>query len=255
MQVPVTTTVAWKGQALELYVRPWKKSDDSVIREVLTRRVYEKRKVKLATSSVWLDGGAHIGTFALAAASEGCRVICYEPHPENFELLGANVERNGFAAVVDCHQAALLPEAGEATLHLAPRSTSFHSVMRPFRSGQSAVVRADGLAAVLEAHPEVDGLKLDVEGAEMPLLEALVARPELLARLKQLCWEWSFQHDGRTARLRAVIAALEAQGFVVRTHRQVFERETWTAWPSGVLVYASRPPSGAAAAASSSSST
>ena len=175
--------------------------------------------------------------------------------PENFELLGANVERNGFAAVVDCHQAALLPEAGEATLHLAPRSTSFHSVMRPFRSGQSAVVRADGLAAVLEAHPEVDGLKLDVEGAEMPLLEALVARPELLARLKQLCWEWSFQHDGRTARLRAVIAALEAQGFVVRTHRQVFERETWTAWPSGVLVYASRPPSGAAAAASSSSST
>jgi hypothetical protein len=43
-----------------------------------------------------LDLGGHIGTFALAAAALGCRVVCVEAAPENVALLNASVARNGF---------------------------------------------------------------------------------------------------------------------------------------------------------------
>jgi hypothetical protein len=43
-----------------------------------------------------LDLGGHVGTFSLAAAALGCRVVCIEAAPENAALLRASVARNGF---------------------------------------------------------------------------------------------------------------------------------------------------------------
>lgn len=43
-----------------------------------------------------LDLGAHVGTFALFAASVGCRVLAVEASPRNAALLRASAERNGF---------------------------------------------------------------------------------------------------------------------------------------------------------------
>src|SRR6516165_9821669 len=41
-----------------------------------------------------LDLGAHIGTFSLAAAALGCRVLSVEASPRNAKLLQASVARN-----------------------------------------------------------------------------------------------------------------------------------------------------------------
>ena len=244
-----TLLSAWKGRPLKLFVRPWRVSDDSVAREVLERRAYERYGVKLAACALWLDVGAHIGTFALAAACEGCRVVAYEPHPENFKLLLRNLGRNRLQGQAECHEAALLTDAaalaagGEVPLHLAPRSTSFHSTRTPFKNGRWLPVRAQGLEAVLAARPDIDGVKLDCEGEEMPLLESLTSRTHghLLRPLRQLVFEWDFKRDRSTARLLRVLRRLERRGFSVElSQKKVFRVAEWHYWPSGVLVYARR---------------
>ena len=244
MPRPVTVDTQWKDRKLKVYTRPWKRSDDSVIREVLDRRNYEKNGVRLSSSGNWLDCGGHIGTFALAAASEGCRVHSFEPHPDNFKLLEKNVRRNNMADLVKIHNAALVPDhAHSIDLHLAPQSTSFHSVTTPFRSGESIRVKATNFIDFLKTHPNVDGIKMDVEGSEMPLLEKLTSTSGLrqLDRIQQLVFEWDFKHDESTARLRRVIRSLKREGFVVKTHTHVFTKKAWESWPSGVMVYAHRP--------------
>ncbi len=255
MPRPVTVRAEWRGRPVALYTRPWKMSDDNVIREVLGRHAYERHGVALARSRHWLDCGAHIGTFALAAALEGCRVDSFEPHPENAQYLRRNLARNGLARRVRVHEAALVsrPRVATMELHLAPRSTSFHSLTTPFRDGQSVDVRVEGFERFLREHPDVDGVKMDVEGSEMPLLESLVRSPRLLGRLTQLVFEWDFKHDPETARLRRVVRALEGAGFEVRTRRDVFRKKRWEHWPSGVLVWAWRPENDSPSASSSSS--
>ena len=238
---------AWKGHPLKLFVRPWLKSDDSVIAEVLERRVYEKRGVKLSTCSLWLDVGAHIGCFSLAAACDGCRVLAYEPHPQNFALLVRNLKRNRMSDSVECVEAALLcndeAASGEVPLYLAPQSTSFHSTRTPFKDGRWLPVHAQGIEALLASRPDVDGLKLDCEGEEMPLLESLTSRSHarLLRPLKQIVFEWDFKRDRSTARLLRVMGRLERCGFSVKSaQNKIHEVAEWNYWPSGVLVYARR---------------
>ena len=249
MSQPETYRTSWKGSGLDFYVRPWKQSDDSVIKEVLERNEYEKYGVRLKDSAVWLDCGAHIGTFAAAASLEGCKVYCFEPHPENFEFLNKNLERNGLAARVECQEAALMSQSefdvrgARVPLHLAPRSTSFHSTMQPFRSGVSVEVQAVPLEVFLGEHPDVRGIKLDCEGQEMPLLENLLT-PEherLLDNVNQIVFEWDFKRDDETLRLRRVIESLKNLGFEVHTRQsKIYTVERWSFWPSGVLVYARR---------------
>ena len=250
MPRPETFKTKWKGTDLKFYVRPWKKSDDSVIREVIERNEYEKYGVKLKDSAVWLDCGAHIGTFSAAAILEGCVVYCFEPHPENFVLLNKNLERNGLMVGAKCKEAALMSQhdwnecGGHVQLHLAPKSTSFHSTIQPFRNGTSIRVKAVSLEEFLKKHRAVEGIKMDCEGEEMPLLENLLAagNDRLLRNINQIVFEWDFKRDDDTMRLRRVIRRLKTLGYDVKTRQtKIYKVKRWTYWPSGVIIYARRP--------------
>ena len=61
---PSGLPVRYRGARFELLIRPWKKSDANVAREVLERRCYEKHGGVLSDCVHWLDAGAHIGCFA-----------------------------------------------------------------------------------------------------------------------------------------------------------------------------------------------
>src|SRR5208282_3294239 len=51
---------------------------------------YEKYIKAFSAAEVWLDIGAHIGTFAATAAPRVRKVIAIEACPETFELLKLN---------------------------------------------------------------------------------------------------------------------------------------------------------------------
>ena len=238
---PSGLPVRYRGARFELLIRPWKVSDANVAREVLERRCCEKHGGVLSDCVHWLDAGAHIGCFALAAALSGCRVDSFEPEPDNAALFLRNTA--GVCSQVTLHRAALLsnPTVDETTLFLAPRSTSFHSTIAPLKGGGLVQVPVVGLESFLRAHPSIDGLKMDVQGAETAMLESLCGQADLLARLRQLVFEWVFQYDRATPRLRAVLVSLEAAGFKVSASKSIYQTEQWTFWPSGVVVHARRP--------------
>jgi FkbM family methyltransferase len=124
-----------------------------------------------------IDGGANIGLFSLLSRAYFPNVLihAFEPLPRNLEILKTHNQRNDAKIVV--HGDALWNEAGEAVFHVARSNTSFldKSLVQfddlPDRIGVNCV-RLD------EAVPDLNNrrvmLKLDVEGAEIPILETVL---------------------------------------------------------------------------------
>jgi FkbM family methyltransferase len=130
-----------------------------------------------------VDGGAHVGYFTCQAARlVGPRglVLAFEPAPRNFELLTANVWRNGFTNVA-CFPWALSDEPGLAPLRLSDANTGDH---RLAADGEGPLVRVAALDAVLAIRPPVDVVKLDVQGWEEAAVRGmaslLAASPRVL---------------------------------------------------------------------------
>jgi FkbM family methyltransferase len=118
-----------------------------------------------------LDLGAHIGTFALAAAANGFEVLAVEASPANASVLQASIERNGFgnmrlvnAAVSDRH----------GTLEFCSRGPYGH-VATPLTDFPRVTVPAVPVDDLLAEHGwgHVDFLKMDIEGSEVAGLEGL----------------------------------------------------------------------------------
>jgi FkbM family methyltransferase len=115
-----------------------------------------------------LDGGAHVGYFTCQAARlVGPRglVLAFEPAPRNFQLLLANVWRNGFTNVA-CFPWALGAEPALAELTLSQTNTGDHRLHGGAKDGATELVRVAALDEVLAIRPPVDVVKLDVQGNE-----------------------------------------------------------------------------------------
>lgn len=130
----------------------------------------------LQPGSTVFDVGAHVGYYTLLAAGRIGQlgsVHAFEPVPEIFERLRANVALNGFRNV---HLNRLALSTEEGFLHIYPASGS--------NSGTSSILRTLGNAPVpvkvpsttIDAYVRRNGLrkldlvKLDVEGAELFVL-------------------------------------------------------------------------------------
>jgi FkbM family methyltransferase len=150
-----------------------RESDVFVLEEILLERQYELQ-TPVRPAPVIVDAGANIGVAALwfLAQNPGATLYAFEPEPENFELLSANIGNlNG----VTVEQAALGAEQTVATLHLAA-----HGAMHSTRAGSGdeqrcVLVSSIRLGDYLKAHAiqRVDVLKIDVEGSEFDLLRGL----------------------------------------------------------------------------------
>lgn len=170
-RVPLCT-----GQVLE--VDPF----DEVGGEVARRGVYEPETVEVFRSvlepgMIVVDAGAHVGQYAVIASplvGPAGSVHAFEPDPDTFRQLVANVRLNGCDNVA-CHEAALGREPGAARLHLADVSNVGGNSLRPTvctrgRSRDVRVETLDGYAAA-RGLSRLDVLKADVEGAELLVLE------------------------------------------------------------------------------------
>jgi FkbM family methyltransferase len=126
-----------------------------------------------------LDLGAHVGTFSLAAAALGCRVLAVEASPSNVALLEKSVSRNGFENM-RVVPVAVADRAG--VVQFIPDGP-FGVVCTPSANRPSVSVRAvtvDQLLADI-GWQQVDFIKMDVEGSEIAAVRGmarLLARPD-----------------------------------------------------------------------------
>lgn len=145
----------------------------------------------LRPGMTFVDAGAHVGHYTLLASdlvAAGGRVIAFEPHPVLGQVLRRNVERAGCANVT-VSSLALGRAGGMGDLVLHPCDNFGASSLRADSETAHlprAPVKVTTLDDFLERAgvPAVDVIKLDVEGAELDVIEGahrtLTANPGIV---------------------------------------------------------------------------
>ncbi|MER6546548.1 FkbM family methyltransferase [Streptomyces sp. NPDC001250] len=207
---------------------------DFIYNEIFVERTYLRHGIQLSDSSRIVDAGANVGLFSLFVKQEfpGANILAFEPIPAIHEALLENLDSHG-AKDVEVVRSALgrrhedqvrftfypaLP--GNSTRY--PEQKKVGQELTVEQIGQEAV---DRIMAGIEVESEVnrlsdalrqwapegpvDLLKIDVEGAELEVMEGLDAAD--WQRVRQAVVEVQ-DLDGR---LDAVVGILDAQGFSV----------------------------------------
>jgi FkbM family methyltransferase len=174
-------------------------------------------------ANVIVDIGASIGTFTIFAGTmaPSARVYAFEPCPETFAVLDANVRLNGWADRIRCENVAVASQSEERQLLLKSESFTFPTLARggPLAEGDDVVsVRCMTLAEIL-ARPElerVDLLKMDCEGAEYEILFG--AAPETFAQIREIRMEY---HDlGPGLQGSDIATLLSRRGYLVERPKE-----------------------------------
>lgn len=119
---------------------------------------------------VFVDVGAHIGTYSLRAGIVGARVIAIEPNPDSFRALESNFRLNHLTALLAV-QSGVGEAEGFATVEADPLYTGQTRLSRTGpRAGAVPVRCLDDLLSPLLLD-RIDWLKIDVEGGELGVLK------------------------------------------------------------------------------------
>jgi FkbM family methyltransferase len=137
-----------------------------------------------------VDIGANIGISALYFASRNpsCQVYAYEPSPINHATLEANAA--SMPGQIHVVEKAVSDSEGTMPFNAEPIGRYSGLVAREYTRELVNVVEVevlhidDVLRAAIDEHGEIDVLKVDTEGSELPIV--LGANPELLAKVRTI---------------------------------------------------------------------
>lgn len=169
-----------------------------LLNEIYLDRVYDVPGVNYSECDRVLDLGGNVGLFALYVASRNpqARIFSFEPSSENLALLRSNLAANPTHA----SQVVVLPMAvgasnGTVTLSLTGTPAEYSTANDGAPAGKSEQVRCVDLETLFElcAVDEFDLAKIDIEGAELGLLDA--ATDDQLRRFRALVLEWHYSWD------------------------------------------------------------
>ncbi len=148
---------------------------------------FQKAVMQLNKNSRCIDLGANVGKISEIFASTGAHVHCYEPDPWSFQQLKSRLSK---FPNVELNEAAVGTENGKAQLS---RAANFSDNQKDLSLGSSLVRKQEGPSIEVECRDirtvirkingTVDILKIDIEGAEIPLLNALINDEEALLKI------------------------------------------------------------------------
>lgn len=168
--------------------------DEVIVCEVWGEEIYPLSAADLSSGDRVVDIGAQIGSFSLLAASRGARVLSFEPSAMNRELLIRNIAMNSLEDKVEVkHHAIYRPGVQRRTLYHTYTNTGGHSLLGWV--GPAHQVECLSLDEVFDCFgiDSCQVLKLDVEGAECPILYS--ASHETLSKI-QLLYAEVIDHPG-----------------------------------------------------------
>jgi FkbM family methyltransferase len=181
------------------------------------RKIITQLLGELGPEDIFYDIGANVGTYTCYAAAElgAGQTVAFEPETRNAQRLRENLERNGLDAEV--LEVALSDTDGTVSLALAGPDVGEgeHAIATDDTDGAIEVpsARGDSLVRARELPPPTV-VKIDVEGAELAVLEGMEEILEGHCRIAYV-----ELHDDRIGSFDAapadVVALLESNGFTV----------------------------------------
>jgi FkbM family methyltransferase len=189
---PLARGLSWLPGTRGIY---WDQVAIFLNKSVLSREAARQFAVTMSTlgpGDIAIDLGANVGEFTELMANTGCTVHSFEPDPW---AIGRLEERIAARDNVVLHRCAAGTESGTITLLRSP----FHAANPGVHSQGSTMMQRsdfdprngveveviDFLAFLEELDRPVKVIKMDIEGAEVALLEALFESP-LLQRIEAI---------------------------------------------------------------------
>lgn len=225
---------------LDIFVRKGT-TDVKVVDEVIKRNVYEKPSIgfKIEKEDRWLDLGANIGTFTLLCLSRGASVVAFEPEETNYHLLKKNVQEN-FGSTRRCRATRAAVGTGverSVRLFLArdEKNKYRHSLYE--KRGRDAIsVPHKNIHTVLDKY-RPSAIKMDIEGSEIDILEALTPDDYRQSGVKKLVFEYSFDVDRSIPRFLSIVQRLRRFFRVVHYTKVKEHEEEYNYFPAMTIVY------------------
>lgn len=176
--------------------------------------IAEPYKVSLASKPCIVDCGANIG-MSMAyffARHPGAEITAFEPDRTNFGFLSVNSQRNNWRAAV--HAQALDETVGERVWNTFGAAgtlvAGFRTELSASAPSSTYLVRTARLSSYIDG--PVDLLKLDVEGAEHPIIHDLIETGKI-AWVKKIVMEYHHHIVPSEDDLGTLLRALEGAGF------------------------------------------
>ena len=170
-------------------------SDLKTFKEVIGDKTYLKKGMTIQDGESWMDCGGNVGAFTLLACSFGANVTVYEPDPFNCEMIEKNLKLNGFKAEVKQY-ALVHNDVKNLILFIGNNGNVWrNSIVKKWNNKGIKVpcINFD------EEAKKFDCCKMDIEGAEMLILE------NTKKVFKKLVYEWSFDIDSSLPRFWNII--------------------------------------------------
>jgi len=202
------------GETLRFHYRPGT-SDEKVLDEIFTKGAYRKPKINfdVEEGDVWIDIGGHIGLFALYAVSKGAKkVYVYEADQENYAMLIKNIKLNNLSNKVKCFRKAVVDDKGlgkNKSIQLYTSkdpSVNYRNSIVPKKRGVWTRVPAVKFNEVIQKHTDANGLKIDIEGAEVPILTSNSSK---YGKIQKLTFEFTLS-SGQIKQMNKII---QSKGF------------------------------------------
>jgi len=197
---------------IKFYIRP-NTTDIKVIEEVIKSHVYQKKKIGFIPEEgeTWFDIGSNIGTFTLFALNLKCKKIyAYEPEPHNNKLFKLNIKANGYDSNhVQLNEAAVFTKEGKMDLFICKGDyNKYRHTLYKIRGRESISVPVLDIKDEIEKY-KPDCIKMDIEGAEIDILEYITLSDLRKWKLKKLVFEYSFDIDPSVERFFKIINKLK----------------------------------------------
>jgi FkbM family methyltransferase len=156
--------------------------------QIFLRRVYRVQP----TDQVILDLGANIGVFTLYAArcAPNAKILSLEPFPSTFSRLVTNIRDHRLESRVQCLNYAATGASGARIMPDDSVPSQRRFLASPANGRTGTEVTGITLEALLEENrlPQVDLLKMDIEGSEY---EVLLSTPQhVLPRIRRIAMEY-----------------------------------------------------------------
>jgi len=163
---------------------------------------------------VIIDCGANIGMSVLYFKKlyPQSKIIAFEANPSAFKLLESNISDNKLLDI-ELHNTALYDKETNISFFAGDRQGSLVASIQKERGGQGEMkVRAEKLSSYLKNLDSVDLVKMDVEGAELNIVDDLI-ESQVINKPKEYIIEYHHNMGEHRDGLASFLQKFESHGF------------------------------------------